>query len=152
MSKKGVISIIVVCLLLAIAGASVLGWMYLTKDQVAVTTYKVQVPPGARMTDFISKEDEMMKSDAVLKPVVAKLDLVARWKLASEEEALARIRSKLIVEYYVQGDRVRVMYRDRGQDRALEVLESINEEFAKIRYEATMKKTMLPVVPAETVP
>ena len=152
MSKKGVISIIVVCLLLAIAGASVLGWMYLTHDRVAVATYKVQIPPGARMTDFISKEDEMMKSDAVLKPVVAKLDLVARWKLASEEEALARIRSKLIVEYYVPGDRVRVMYRDRSQDRALEVLESINEEFAKIRYEATKKKTMLPVVPAETVP
>ena len=94
----------------------------------------------------------MMKSDEVLKPVVAKLDLVARWKLASEEDALARIRSKLIVEYYVQGDRVRVMYRDRSQERALEVLESINEEFIKVRNKAAMKRTMLPVVPAEPVP
>jgi hypothetical protein len=152
MSKKGVISIIVVCLLLASTGAGVLGWMYFTRDRVAVATYKVQVPTGAKMTDFISQEDELMKSDAVLKPVVAKLDLVARWKLASEEEALERIRSKLIVEYYVQGDRVRVMYRDRSQDRALEILESINEEFAKIRYEEAKKKTMLPVVPVEPVP
>jgi hypothetical protein len=44
------------------------------------------------------------------------------------------------------------MYRDRSQDRALEILESINEEFAKIRYEEAKKKTMLPVVPVEPVP
>ena len=89
----------------------------------------------------------MMKSEEVLKPVISNLDLVSRWKLDSDLEALARLRSKLTVKQ--DGNRVRVIYRDRSQDRALEILKAINEGFAKVRNAATVRQTMPPVIPLD---
>ena len=147
MSRKGVLTAIVVCLLLALVGGGILGWMWISRDRAAVATYRVQSLPGESMVAIIAKETEMMKSEEVLKPVISNLDLVSRWKLDSDLEALARLRSKLTVKQ--DGNRVRVIYRDRSQDRALEILKAINEGFAKVRNAATVRQTMPPVIPLD---
>lgn len=147
--SRAVLIVIAVLLLLGLAGGGVMGWMYMSRDRVAVATYRVQLPKDISMNQLISKEKEMMKSDEVLIPVVKTLDLVERWKLESEDEALARLRAKLLVREDVVNDRVRVIYRDRNQDRALEILEEINKVFAKVRFEAARKMSMPPVIPLD---
>ncbi len=147
--SRPVIIVIALLLLLGLAGGGILGWKYMTRDRVAVATYRIKLPEDMSMNQLITKEKEMMKSDEVLRPVLKTLDLVERWKLESEDEALARLRTKLKVQEDVVNDRVRVIYRDRNQDRALEILEEINKVFAKVRFEAARKMSMPPVIPLE---
>ena len=77
------------------------------------------------------------------------LDLVARWGMDSEGEALEYMRSKLIVKEDRVASQIRVIYRDRKQDRALEVLDEINEVFGKVRSEATRRSELPPVIPLQ---
>jgi hypothetical protein len=147
--SRNLIGAIVVCLLLCFAGAAILGWMWISRDRAAVASYRVILPEGARMEALVEKEAELMRSDAVLKPIIAELDLVTRWKLDKEEDALTRLRAKIKVKPGSVEDRVKVVYRDRSQKRALEILRSINRQFAVLRHEAAMRGDLPPVAPLE---
>jgi len=122
MSKKGVLAAIAVILLLGLVGAGILGWMYISRDRAAVASYRLVMPEGANMSELAEGEAALLKSEGVLRPVIGELDLLTRWKLGSEEEALARLRSKLTVKGSSANERVMVIYRDRSQERALEIL------------------------------
>ena len=146
---KPVLAVIAVLLLLGLAGGGILGWMWMTRDRVAVATYRLKLEEGASMSQIIEQERELMQSEKVLKQVIEKLDLVKRWKFDSEEEAITHMQTKLKVRDDPGTDRVRVIYRDRNQDRALEVLEEVNKVFAKVRFEEARKNSMPPVIPLE---
>ena len=80
-------------------------------------------------------------------PVIEALNLVERWGMDSEGEALAHMRTKLVVSEDRVRSGVRVIYRDRKQDRALEVLDKINEVFAVVRFEAIRSSGFPPLAP-----
>lgn len=149
MSRNAVIGAVVACLLLVVAAGAILGWMYFTRDRVAVASYRVEIPPEKSFSALIEQEEELIKSDEVLKPVLGELQLLEHWKLESEDEGLAHIRSKLTVKSDSMRTRVKVIYRDRNQERALAVLEAINKNFGKVRAEAAAARRVPPVVPLD---
>ncbi|MFP6881828.1 MAG: hypothetical protein VCA34_12810, partial [Roseibacillus sp.] len=61
MFRKRVLTAIAVCLLLALVGGGIVGWMYFSRDRAAVAAYRVQSAPGESMVAIIAKETEMMK-------------------------------------------------------------------------------------------
>ena len=106
------------------------------------------------MWEVIEKEEKLMKSDQVLKQVIKNLGLIDQWRMDSEEEALAHMRSKLILKEDRLGEdrlgvRVRVLYRDRKQARALEILQEIKKIFTPVRLEAVRKNELLPIAPRD---
>lgn len=151
MSKKAVVTAIAVSLFLVFLAVGVLGWAWVNRERAAVASYRIEVPADARVADLVVKETELMMSREVLQPVIGELDLLSRWKLQTEEEALERLRSKLTVKAGSLADRVRVVYRDRNQERALEILAAINRRFVAARREASREGDLPPVVPVNPV-
>ena len=148
--SRPVVIVIAVILLLGLVGGGILGWMVLTRDRVGVLSYRVQVAEGVSMREVIEKEEKLMKSDQVLKQVIKNLDLIKQWRMDSEEEALAHMRSKLILrEDREAWDGVRVLYRDRKQDRALKVLEGIKDVFMPVRHGAAGRHGLPPLAPKD---
>ena len=147
--SRPVLAVIAVILLLVLGGGATLGWMYLTRDRVALLTYRLELPEEINMREVVAHEKKRLHSEEVLKPVIESLDLVARWGMDSEGEALEHMRSKLIVKEDRVASQIRVIYRDRKQDRALEVLDEINEVFGKVRSEATRRSELPPVIPLQ---
>ncbi|MBL48510.1 MAG: hypothetical protein CMP28_06120 [Roseibacillus sp.] len=146
MSRPALV-VIAIILLLGLAGGAVIGWLYVTRDRVSLLTYRVQVSEETNMREVVAKEEKLLKSDEVLMPVIEALNLVERWGMDSEGEALAHMRTKLVVSEDRVRSGVRVIYRDRKQDRALEVLDKINEVFAVVRFEAIRSSGFPPLAP-----
>ena len=135
-----------------IQGGGILGWM--ARDRVGILSYRLQVEEGASRREVIEKEEKLMKSDQVLKQVIENLGLIEQWRMDSEEEALAHMRSKLILKENRLGEdrlgvRVRVLYRDRKQARAFEVLQEIKKIFTPVRIEAVRKNDLPPLAPRD---
>ena len=157
--SRPVVIVIALILLLGLLGGGILGWMSLNRDRVGVLKYQVQVAEGVSMREVIEKEEKLMKSDQVLKQVIKNLGLIDQWRMDSEEEALAHMRSKLILKEDRVGEdragedragvRVRVLYRDRKQARALEILQEIKKIFTPVRLEAVRKNELLPIAPRD---
>ena len=145
MSRRVVI-VIGVVLLLGLAGAGILGWMWFTRDRVALLTYRIQLVEGASMREVITREEELMESNQILEQVISNLNLVEGWRIDSREEALAHMREKIIVTEDRIGSRVRVIYRDRKQQRALEILQEIRKVFTPVRIE---RKDLPPLLPMD---
>ena len=145
MSRRVVI-VIGVVLLLGLAGAGTLGWMWFTRDRVALLTYRIQLAEGASMREVITREEELMESNQILEQVISNLNLVEGWRMDSREEALAHMREKIIVTEDRIGSRVRVIYRDRKQQRALEILQEIRKVFTPVRIE---RKDLPPLLPMD---
>ena len=147
--SRSVAVVIAVIFLLGLVGGGILGWMFMNRDRVGVLNYRVQVGEEANMGEVIAKEEEFLQSDQVLKQVIKNLSLIKRWRMDSEEEALAHMRAKLIVKEDRMGALVRVIYRDRKQDRALEILQEIKKIFTPIRFEAVRKNELPPLIPMD---
>ena len=147
MSRRVVI-VIGVVLLLGLAGAGILGWMWFTRDRVALLTYRIQLVEGASMREVITREEELMESNQILEQVISNLNLVEGWRMNSREEALAHMREKIIVTEDRIGSRVRVIYRDRKQQRALEILQEIRKVFTPVRIE---RKDLPPLLPMDVL-
>ena len=145
MSRRVVI-VIGVVLLLGLAGAGILGWMWFTRDRVALLTYRIQLVEGASMREVITREEELMESNQILEQVISNLNLVEGWRMNSREEALAHMREKITVTEDRIGSRVRVIYRDRKQQRALEILQEIRKVFTPVRIE---RKDLPPLLPMD---
>lgn len=120
-------------MVLGISGGSYVAWRWFTRDQPAVGVYRMEFPDGLAFEEGVARVEEVMESDQVMKKVVQDLDLVTRFKLESEDEAVARLREKLSLKSMGEAGRVRVMYRDRSFQQALEILKAIHGEFAKSR-------------------
>jgi uncharacterized protein involved in exopolysaccharide biosynthesis len=133
MSRRGVHGILAVILLLGVVGAGAIAVKWFTRDRVAVASYRVDGPPSLDSAKLIEVEREAMTSDAVLKPVIADLDLVSRGGLDGEDEALAHGREKLKMFEGIEPGQVRLLYRDRRQERALEVLRAITASYIEMR-------------------
>ncbi len=148
--SRSVVIVIAVILLLGLVGGGILGWMAFTRDRVGILSYRVQVAEGVSMREVIEEEEKLMKSDQVLKEVIKNLGLIEQWRMDSEEEALAHMRSKLILrEDRVAWGGVRVLYRDRRQDRALKVLQGIKDVFILVRHEAAGRTGLPALVPKD---
>lgn len=129
MPKNAVLIIVAVCFGLAVVGAGIVGWLWFTRDRVAVASFRVKLEEGQTVSGIIQKEESIIKSDQVLKPLVERHDLVNHWDLGGEEEVLGHLRSKLTIKSGGRSDEVKIVFRDRDQDFAKEVLESINFNF-----------------------
>lgn len=149
MARNGLLGVLAVCLVLGLAGAGALGWIYFTRDRgVAVLNFAVEPGESFRMSEVIEKERKLVASDEVLKPVVEKLGLVDRWKMKSEEEALARLRSKVVLK---RGEnRVVIVYRDRSQDRAMEIMGAMWDEYVRLRQERVADGELPPLSQDQT--
>ena len=147
--SRPVVNVIAVILLLGLAGGGILGWMALTRDRVAILSYRVQLAEGASMREVIEKEEKLIKSNQVLKQVIGNLGLIEQWRMDSEEEALAHMRRKLILKEDRLAAEVRVLYRDRKQARALEILQEIKGVFTPVRIEAVGKNELPPLAPKD---
>ena len=149
--SRPVVTVIAVILLVGLVGSGVLGlWLVVTKDRVGILSYRVQLGEDVSLRGIVEKEEELIKSDRVLKQVIANLGLIDEWGMDSEEEALVHMRSKLILKEDRLSAGVRVLYRDRKQDRALRILQEIKEIFGPVRLEAVGRNELPPLVP-ETV-
>mgnify|MGYP001456563564 CR=1 FL=1 len=144
--SRPVLAVIAVILLLGLGGGATLGWMYLTRDRVALLTYRLELPEEINMREVVAHEKKRLHSEEVLKPVIESLDLVARWGMDSEGEALEYMRSKLIVKEDRVASQIRVIYRDRKQQRALEILQEIRKVFTPVRIE---RKDLPPLLPMD---
>ena len=145
--SRPVLSVIAVILILGLGGGAVLGWLYWTRDRVALLTYRVQLPEEISMREVVANEKKLLHSDEVLKPVIESLNLVEGWGMDSENEALEHMRAKLIVREDRGSSQVRVIYRDRKQERALDILDEINDVFSKVRSEAARRREFPQVIP-----
>ncbi|MBJ07397.1 MAG: hypothetical protein CMO40_09820 [Verrucomicrobiaceae bacterium] len=145
--SRPVLSVIAVILILGLGGGAVLGWLYWTRDRVALLTYRVQLPEEISMREVVANEKKLLHSDEVLKPVIESLNLVEGWGMDSENEALEHMRAKLIVREDRVSSQVRVIYRDRKQERALDILNEINDVFSKVRSEAARRREFPQVIP-----
>jgi hypothetical protein len=150
MSKRVIIIALLICVILGIGGGGYVAWRWFTRDQPAVGVYKMEFPDGMDFAEGVAKVGEVMESDPVIRPVVQELDLVGRFKLQNEEEAIARVREKLSLKSLGAGGRVRVMYRDRNFKQALEILKAIHAEFVKSRAAQAVLRAADP--PAPPVP
>jgi len=147
--SRPVAVVIAVILLLGLVGGGILGWMFMSRDRVGILNYRVQVGEGAHMQEVLAKEEEFLQSDQVLKQVIENLDLIKGWGMDSEEEALTHMRAKLIVKEDRMGARVRVIYRDSKQDRAMAILQEIKKIFTPIRFEAVRRNELPPLIPMD---
>jgi len=93
----------------------------------------MEFPVGMDFAEGVAKVEEVMESDQVIRPVVQELELVGRFKVQSEDEAVALVREKLSLKAMDEAGRVRVMYRDRNYKQALEILKAIHAKFARSR-------------------
>ena len=149
MSKRVIIIALLICVILGLGGGSYVAWRWFTRDQPAVGVYKMEFPDGMDFVEGVAKVEEVMESDPVIRPVVQELDLVGRFKLQNEDEAIALVREKLSLRPLHDGKRVRVMYRDRNFKQALEILKAIHAEFAKSRAaQAVLRPADPPPPPA----
>ncbi|NNM31184.1 MAG: hypothetical protein HKO57_16840, partial [Akkermansiaceae bacterium] len=89
--------------------------------------------PGINFSEAIKAERELMVSPSILKPIITDLDLVNRWGMETEDEALDHMREKLKMFPGSAPGRVRVIYRDRNQDRAMEILQAINKSYVETK-------------------
>lgn len=144
MSRRVVI-VIAVVLLFGLAVAGIVGWMWFTRDRVALLTYRIQLVEGVSMREVITREEKLMESEQVLEQVITNLNLVEEWRMDSRKEALAHMREKIIVSEDRIGGRVRVIYRDRKQQRALEILQEIRKVFTPVRVERRDLPPLLPM-------
>lgn len=153
MPKKAVIIIVAICFGLAVVGVGVVGWLWFTRDRVAVASFRVKlVEEGQTVSGILKKEESVMKSDEVLKPIIGKFDLVAHWELGGEEEALDHLRSKLTIKAGGLSDEVKIVFRDRDQEFAKDVLESINFNFLLERRKRAQKLGLPDMLPREGEP
>ena len=148
--SRNVAIVIGVVLLLGLAGAATLGWMWFTRDRVALLTYRIQPVEGVSMQKVIEQEEKLMKSDEVLEDVIAKLNLVEEWRMNSKEEAMVHMREKIIVREDRIGGWVRVLFRDRKQKRAFEIREEFWKVFRPVRLERRDLPPLLPVDSADS--
>lgn len=146
--SRPVIVVIAVVFILGLSGGGFLGWMFLSKDRVALLSYKVGKVEGMSMQAVVLREEKLLESEAILKKVIANLNLVGEWRMNSEEEAIAHMRRKLIVKEERIGSRIRVLYRDRKQDRAFAILKEIRTIFPPYRIEAVERNELPPLAPA----
>ena len=144
---RPVIFVIAVVFILGLSGGGVLGWMFLSKDRVALLSYKVGKVEGMSMQAVVLREEKLLESEAILKKVIANLNLVDEWRMNSEEEAIAHMRKKLIVKEERIGSRIRVLYRDKKQDRAFAILKEIRIIFPQYRSEAVARNELPPLAP-----
>ncbi len=145
--SRPVIFVIAVVFILGLSGGGVLGWMFLSKDRVALLSYKVGKVEGMSMQAVVLREEKLLESEAILKKVIANLNLVDEWRMNSEEEAIAHMRKKLIVKEERIGSRIRVLYRDRKQDTAFAILKEIRIIFPQYRSEAVARNEVPPLEP-----
>jgi len=99
------------------------------------------------MQSVVLNEEKLLESEAILKKVIASLNLVDDWGMASEAEAMAHMRKKLIVKEERIGSRIRVLYRDRKQERAFAILKEIRTIFPLYRSKAVERNELPPLVP-----
>ena len=144
MSRRVIIAIVVV-FALGLSGGGILGWMFLTRDRVALLSYRVGNVEGMSMQAVVTTEERLLESQAVLAEVIANLNLVQEWRMDSEEEAIAHMREKLIVREERIGSRIRVLYRDRKQERAFAVLKEIKKVFPPVRAAAVRRQELPPI-------
>ena len=133
MNRRALFIAIAVIGLIGAVGAAAVAVKWFTRDRVAMGTYRMQGAPGMSFQEAIDAERELMVSESMLKPIIADLDLVNRWKLNTEEEALAHMREKLKMFEGQTPGMVRVIYRDKKQDRAMEVLQAINKSYVEVK-------------------
>ena len=134
MSKRTLVIIaLLVCVVLGIGAGGYVGWRWFTRDHPAVGVYRMEFPEGMAFDEGVAKVGEVMESEQVMRAVVRDLDLVNRFGLKTEDDAVARVREKLTLRALGDSLRVRVMYRDRDQNQSLEILKAIHAEFIKSR-------------------
>ncbi len=130
MSKRGIIIGVVICLVV-VAPVGAFGYLWFTKNHPAVGVYTMEFPKGTSFKEGLAQMELVMESDKAVRQVVQELDLVARYKLASEDEAVARVRERLRMNKGEVAGRVRIIYLDRKQEFAQEILEALHQEFIK---------------------
>ena len=145
--SRPVLAVITVVFVLGLSGGGVLGWMFFNKDRVALLSYKVEKMDGMSMQSVVLNEEKLLESEAILKKVIASLNLVDDWGMASEAEAMAHMRKKLIVKEERIGSRIRVLYRDRKQERAFAILKEIRTIFPLYRSKAVERNELPPLAP-----
>ena len=145
--SRPVLAVITVVFVLGLAGGGVLGWMFFNKDRVALLSYQVEKVDGMSMQSVVLNEEKLLESEEILKKVIASLNLVDDWGMASEAEAMAHMRKKLIVKEERIGSRIRVLYRDRKQERAFAILKEIRKIFPLYRSKAVERNELPPLVP-----
>ena len=146
--SKPVVATIVVVFVLGLSGGCVVGWLFFTKDRVALLSYRVGKVEGMSMEAVVVGEENLLESEAVLEKVIANLDLVDEWGMDSKQEAIAHMQEKLIVKEERIGSRIRVLYRDRKQERAYAILKEIKSVYPPFRAEAVEKMKLPPLLPA----
>ena len=100
------------------------------------------------MEAVVVGEENLLESEAVLEKVIANLDLVDEWGMDSKQEAIAHMQEKLIVKEERIGSRIRVLYRDRKQERAYAILKEIKSVYPPFRAEAVEQMKLPPLLPA----
>ncbi len=145
--SRPVIAVIILVIFLGLAGGGILGWMFLNKDRVALLSYQVEKVDGLSMQGVVATEEKLLESEAILKKVIANLNLVDEWRMNSEAEAMAHLRKKLIVKEERIGSRIRVLYRDKKQERAFAILKEIKAIYPTYRSQAVERNELPPIVP-----
>ena len=145
--SRPVIAVIILVIVLGLAGGGILGWMFLNKDRVALLSYQVEKVDGLSMHKVVLIEEKLLESDAILKKVIANLNLVDEWRMNSEAQAMAHLRKKLIVKEERIGSRIRVLYRDKKQERAFAILKEIKTIYPTYRSEAVERNELPPIAP-----
>lgn len=133
MSRRTILLTLGIVLIVGLAGASYVGWRWYSKDRVAVGTYRLDLAEGVTMAQVAEMERVHMASDDLLRSVIAQLDLMSYWKFSSEEEALAHMRAKLVIRPGKEDDALIVIYRDRSEKMALDILRAISDEYLVVK-------------------
>lgn len=133
MSKRTIVIGLVICLVLGGAAAGYLGYRLYMKNHPAVGMYTMEFPAGTRFKDGIKEIEKVMESDLAMERVVADLDLMNRFKVASDDEAKALVRERLLLQQGKGPGQVHVIYLDRKNEVAMEILQAIHEQFVRTR-------------------
>lgn len=133
MSRRSILIIIWVVMLVGALGVSYVGYRYYTKRKVAVGTYRLTIPEGVSKRKVIENEEALMESDEILKGVIQDLDLTSHWGHASEEESIRHMRENLLLQEGGEQDMLRVIYLDKNQEMALTVLKAISDRYVDFK-------------------
>ena len=132
------------CLALGAGAAGYVGYRLYMRNHPAVGVYRMEFPEGVDFKEGVAEIEKVLESDYAVREVVQSLDLVSRFKLDSEEEAIERVREKLLVRPAKSPGRVTVMYLDRSNELALEILKGLHAEFVKTREARAVLRALEP--------
>jgi hypothetical protein len=133
MSRRTILIIVWVIMLVGVTVVSYGGYRYFTKRKPAVGTYRLSIPEGVEMKDVLKSEEALMENDELLKGVINDLDLTSHWGHDSEEESLRHMRENLILQGGGEKNKLRVVYLDRNQQMAFNILKAISDRYVEVK-------------------